>query len=42
VPSLFLSWNFAGTVLPALKMLTVVVPTWWAVSLIGCRNPSNR
>jgi hypothetical protein len=41
VPAEFFSWNFAGTVLPAWKML-VDVPTSCAVSLIGCRNPSNR
>jgi hypothetical protein len=34
-----LSWNLVGTVLRPLKML-LEVPTWWAVSLIGCRKPS--
>ena len=41
VPSARFSWNFTGTVLPALKML-VAVSIWWAVSLIGWRNPSHR
>jgi hypothetical protein len=40
VPSARFSWNFTGMVLPPLKML-VAVPIWWAVSLIGCRNPSH-
>ena len=40
-PLAFLSWNLTGTVLPALKML-VAVSTWCAVSLMGCRKPSQR
>src|SRR6266498_5015885 len=40
VPSAFFNWNFVGMVLPSLKKLSK--PPWWAVSLIGCRNPSQR
>src|SRR5918911_446577 len=37
LPAASLSWNFAGTVLPALKMLVVVLAVC-AVSLIGCSH----
>ena len=37
-PLEFLSWNFTGTVLPALKTLWLS-PVWYAVSLMGCKKP---
>jgi hypothetical protein len=39
-PAAFLSRNLAGIVWPSLNLLCCT-PVWCAVSLIGCRNPSQ-